>query len=290
MNETLPITDESADLSYRQLLVGMSIDPGEPFAENYTNYEWNHARYIFQQSLGYLGDLAGKHVLEFGCHLGGTAVILAKMGAVVTAVDINPSYCAATEANAARYGVSECVRVRHVADTRHMPFEDERFDVVSCNSVLEYVPHEMLPAIQKEIHRVLKRRCLLFIIGTSNRWWPREVHSRQWGSNYVPRPLDWLLDGNRRLRRGVSPLCLRFGFGRYEDVGRLDKGRSFVEAKRRMGWPSIRLLSASVLGRCLAPLGVSLGMLMPSSCLVLRKQSWPPSSPDPRTGQLAGDD
>src|SRR5438552_1194577 len=39
-----------------------------------------------------LGDLNGRHVLDFGCGHGMAAVTLAKLGARVTAFDLSPGY------------------------------------------------------------------------------------------------------------------------------------------------------------------------------------------------------
>lgn len=47
----------------------------------------------------------------------------------------------------------------------------------SCNSVLEYVQLRHLADLLLEIDRVLAPGGVLLVLGTSNRLWPREVHS-----------------------------------------------------------------------------------------------------------------
>src|SRR5205823_3759267 len=52
-------------------------------------------------------DLGNMHVLEFGCNVGGTAIVFAHLGAAVTAVDIDPRTTALAQANALRYGAND---------------------------------------------------------------------------------------------------------------------------------------------------------------------------------------
>ena len=71
--------------------------------------------------------------------------MLAHFGARVTAVDISPACLEMARLNTKRYG-SAAIRFRPVREGERLPFADGEFDVVTCNSVLEYVRPELLPA------------------------------------------------------------------------------------------------------------------------------------------------
>jgi hypothetical protein len=135
--------------------------------------------------------------------------------------------------------------------------------------VLEYVSDEHLAATQAELHRVLRRGGLLLVMGTSNRLWPREVHSRQWLSNYVPRFLDGLLPA--RLRRGLSPFALRAGFPGCRDLLAEDAG-TLARTKARMGTPAWKVRTLAALSPWLHRLGLSPSVVMPTLTMWLEKR------------------
>jgi 2-polyprenyl-3-methyl-5-hydroxy-6-metoxy-1,4-benzoquinol methylase len=53
-----------------------------------------------------LGDLRGQHALDYGCGHGMAAVVMARAGARVTALDLSPGYVAETRERAATNGIS----------------------------------------------------------------------------------------------------------------------------------------------------------------------------------------
>jgi SAM-dependent methyltransferase len=208
-------------------------------------------------------------VLEFGCHLGASAIVLAALGAEVTAIDVDESYVELARLNAERYGFADRIRVLHVPDTSRMPFPEAAFDVISCNSVLEYVPPEVLPAVQRDIDRVLAPGGTLIILGTSNRLWPLEAHSNRWMVSYVPRRWQRLVVGQRV--ESCTPWELRAGFPGYADLGLQDGGRLLLELKARMGAAGRRLAILRAANRLLVPLGAHVGFVSPTVTLLLQK-------------------
>src|SRR5437868_3090663 len=87
-------------------------------------------------AFGKLGDLRGKHALDYGCGHGMAAVVMARGGATVTAFDLSPGYVAEARQRAAANGVVvECV----VADGEHLPFPDATFDAVWGNAILHHL-------------------------------------------------------------------------------------------------------------------------------------------------------
>jgi SAM-dependent methyltransferase len=263
--ESLPGTDPEADARFRRGLASKGFATGQRFAEGYVEWEWRHARHVF---LELPRPVAGLRVLEFGCNLGATAIVLALLGADVVATDIDADVVTLARLNAERYGVSDRIRFITHDPEAILPFDDASFDLVSCNSVLEYVRHQRLGETQRDLARVLRPGGLLVVMGTSNRLWPRETHSRQWLSNYLPRFVDRVLP--KRPRRGVSPFALRDGFPGCRDLLAEDT-TALARTKARMGasrW-KVRFLAATA--PLLRRFRLSPTVLMPNLTLWLSK-------------------
>lgn len=264
--------DQSAHAEFIDLLVAANYNPDSPWAEGYVLMSWERARPFF---LAKGLPVPGSKVLEFGCNFGASSIMLASMGAEVTAIDINPVYVNIAKANAKAYGVLEQIEFLHVSDTRKLPFADNAFDLVVCNSVLEYVQDNQLDQVIGEIDRVLKGGGILFILGTSSGLWPREVHSRIWLVNYLPRILDPLIMKiSPEFMRGLSPWRLLYCLDRYENIDRSDGNSSFLAAKRQLTpvwkFTLLHLFSVVSLG-----LGASLGLLLPNITVALKKPCHP---------------
>jgi SAM-dependent methyltransferase len=154
-----------------------------------------------------------------------------------------------------------------------LPFADGEFDVITCNSVLEYVRPDLLAAAQRELNRVLRPGGLLLVFGTSNRLSPLEVHSDQWFSNYMPRRFDRV--SGRQRERGVWPWRLRRGFGPgYEDLFSGWSGtQRYIELKRNMGLNGWKLGLLSALGGLFAVSPVSVPLVLPHATVLLRKRA-----------------
>jgi SAM-dependent methyltransferase len=241
----------------------MGLDPANRWIGGYVDYEWHHLRHIIETLPVRLADT---HVLEFGCNVGASAILFAALGARVTAIDVAPDVVELARLNARRYGL-DAIDFRHVGDTRRLPFADGAFQMVSCNSVLEYVPPALLPAVQRDIDRVLAPGGTLLVTGTSNRLSPREVHSRRWLVNYLPRAFD---PAGRHVQRGIWPTAARFGFGRhYDNLDHAGDDGLFVRSRRAMGMAPARIALLRTAARLL---GTSPGLLSPNIFCVLRKR------------------
>jgi ubiquinone/menaquinone biosynthesis C-methylase UbiE len=96
---------------------------------------------------------ADSHVLDVGCGVGMTATYLAKtVGCRAIGIDIRDQMIERARARAANEGVADRVEFR-VGDACALPFEDETFDVVICESVIALVEDQS--AVLDEIFRVL---------------------------------------------------------------------------------------------------------------------------------------
>lgn len=96
----------------------------------------------------------GSHVLDVGCGVGMTAAYLAKtIGCHVTGIDLREGMIDRSNERAEREGVMDRVSFQ-VADAAALPFDDDAFDVVMCESVLALVKDQ--PRVLAEMRRVLK--------------------------------------------------------------------------------------------------------------------------------------
>src|SRR6266545_2905559 len=103
-----------------------------------------------------LGELEPEErVLDLGCGAGTDTLIAAQMVGPkghVTGIDMTPEMLAKAQSAAAELGMTNVDFVETEAEK--LPFEDETFDVVISNGVIDLVPDK--EAVFSEIFRVLK--------------------------------------------------------------------------------------------------------------------------------------
>ncbi|MDB5306372.1 MAG: rebM 2 [Gemmataceae bacterium] len=109
----------------------------------------NHETWI-RPAFAKLGELRGKHVLDYGCGHGMAAVALARAGATVTAFDLSPGYVSEARERARANDVTAAFAV---ADAEDLPFPDGSFDGVWGNAILHHLD---LARAGRELARVLK--------------------------------------------------------------------------------------------------------------------------------------
>jgi SAM-dependent methyltransferase len=97
-----------------------------------------------------MGDLAGKHLLDFGCGMGEEAVYFAKLGAKVTAIDISEVGIATLKKRADRHDLDIRAYEMRADPTSFM---DDSFDIVHGLGILHHVGIE--PGLA-EVRRVLR--------------------------------------------------------------------------------------------------------------------------------------
>jgi SAM-dependent methyltransferase len=182
-----------------------------------------------------LGDVAGRAVLDLGCGHGMAAVLLARRGARVTALDLSGGYLHEARRRARANGV-EAAFVQ--ADGERLPFAAQSFDCIWGNAVLHHLD---LRRAAGELWRVLRPGGVA-------------VFCEPWGDNPL---LAWARGcvgyaGKERtvheepLRRRHLPL-LREVFGRVEVEGvqLLSMLRRVLRPGRvvaALGWADDRLL------------------------------------------------
>jgi 2-polyprenyl-3-methyl-5-hydroxy-6-metoxy-1,4-benzoquinol methylase len=89
----------------------------------------------FETTVGILGDVAGKRILDVGCGSGVYAIHFAKRGAEVTGIDFSAPMLALAEKNAAREGC----RIRFMRGDFLEQRLDETFDYALFIGVFDYI-------------------------------------------------------------------------------------------------------------------------------------------------------
>ena len=263
------IVNREADVRFKALAIERGLLAENRWVGGSVDHAWKRNRPVLEH---FGVPVAGASVLEFGCFVGGTTVVLALLGAKVTAVDVDPSNIELAMVNAERYGAKD-VTFHCVADTTRLPFRDGEFDVAVCYSVLEYLPRSILPGVQKEIDRTVRGGGVIFVAGTSNRLWPREPHSGRWLTNYVPRAFDSVLFRSRTgPQRGLWPWEILRGFGRCDNLDLADRGHAFLAARRAAGMARAKYLTLKLAIPMLRAFGIWAGLLIPSISITLRKR------------------
>jgi 2-polyprenyl-3-methyl-5-hydroxy-6-metoxy-1,4-benzoquinol methylase len=98
-----------------------------------------------------LGDLDGKTVLDLGCGAGENSVLLARLGATVTGIDISPKAIEVARERARANGVSSRTRfICSPAETARLP--DGHFDVIWGDNIL----HHLLPVLDETLEAVMR--------------------------------------------------------------------------------------------------------------------------------------
>lgn len=261
MTAHVPIAAE-ADPARREAFCAVArelgLDPEDRWVGGYVDYEWEHLRPVLD---AYGIAPADKAALEFGCNYGASGIVLSRLGAQVTGVDVDADNIRLAKANVAMHHAEAAMSVQHVPDTRTMPFEDARFDLVIANSVLEYVAPDQLGDVMAEIYRVMKPGGQMLVLGTASRLAPREVHSGRWLVNYLPRAVA------PALQRGLSPRLLSRAIAGRFDVVSPD---SWLEARKAVhGKPSLPVRLVARLARLI---GLAPGWLSPNIELLLRRR------------------
>lgn len=109
-----------------------------------------YASGVFAEAEAYhlaaLGDVAGRHVLDYGCGTGGTTAHLLERGARVTGFDISVARLLDARQRAPQAGLLSCA-------AEMLPFPDATFDALLGKQILHHLDlHVAIP----EIARVLR--------------------------------------------------------------------------------------------------------------------------------------
>jgi len=97
-------------------------------------------------------DLKNAKILEIGCGNGDYSIELARTGAFVVSIDIDPGRTQLVRMRAKEEGVNLNV---FVGDAQETPFKAESYDLILCRHVIEHVSNPEL--LIEEMSRILKQ-------------------------------------------------------------------------------------------------------------------------------------
>jgi SAM-dependent methyltransferase len=199
---------------------------------------------------------AGKHCIDAGCGGGRATLFMLMNGATrVTAFDYSARNVETTRRKAAEFGFTNVDVQQGSLDA--VPFENEAFDFVWCNGVLQHAadPDRCLA----EITRVLKPRgrAWLYVYGAGGVYWYAVRYFRRWFESVTPERLiamlqlaghepryigeyvdDWKVAYLRAYRTARVVACLD-DLG-YENTAPLPLGVSYDTNHRNTKWPTER--------------------------------------------------
>ena len=271
-SHTIPapqILDFSAATEFEREASSQNLDVNDTWVGGYVNYEWEHLRHVLET---YYEDISGLNILEFGCNFGASSIVLAQMGANVTAIDVNQDYVKLAKKNAAQYQLQDKINFIHVEDTQTLPLETAQFDLVVANSVLEYVPHQILKNVLRGIVRVLKIGGDIQILSTSSRLAPKEVHERTWLINYMPRCFDKFLFKDKVPQRGMWPWTPSNTLKNYENKDYKNRSQHYLLARKKFGKSKLYLSILKAIDLTVRPFGQSVGLFGINTSVVLTKK------------------
>ncbi len=276
------VSNQEADTRFRAIAIEQGLDPDSSWVGGYVHNSWQTLRPLIIAYTENLREndsplLQGKNILEFGCNYGANSIVMASLGAKIFGVDVSRDYLQLAQANVDRYELTDQIQLIYSEDTRKLPYASDSFEIITCNSVLEYVPDAIRHEVLLELARVLCPGGRIIITSTSNRLWPRDVHGGRWLVNYLPTTLDrWLYPG-QSVERGINPFTVRNTFKDFINVDAENNAQTYCKAKAASGMSGLRLRLLQTLAPIISVLGASIGMLTPSFTLTLQKPNAPQS-------------
>lgn len=108
-----------------------------------------------------MGDLKGKSILDVGCGYGSNVVLLAKLGARVTGIDISPKSVELTQKRAEMSGVADSVELLcSPLETAEIP--ERNFDIIWGDGILHHLIDDLDPLLAKLVKLAKPRGLLVF--------------------------------------------------------------------------------------------------------------------------------
>lgn len=120
------------------------ISPVDPLIWKRYSSPRPRRRMLTEFCLRELGNLNGRQLLDVGCGSGSRAVILAKLGAHVTGVDISPRSIELAKHRAEINSVAERVNFL-CAPLETVQLVDNTFDIVWCEAILHHLIEDIAP-------------------------------------------------------------------------------------------------------------------------------------------------
>jgi 2-polyprenyl-3-methyl-5-hydroxy-6-metoxy-1,4-benzoquinol methylase len=124
------------------------------------------------------GSLRGKRILDIGSGSGSSALVMMDKGAKsVQGVEPNAKFVELAKMRARDEGFEHDVTFLQLKDTRILPFEDGKYDIVTFSAVIEHIPPSLRHEIIKEAYRCLAPGGFIVFTETPNRIFPYDGHT-----------------------------------------------------------------------------------------------------------------
>ena len=108
-------------------------------------------------------SLHNRRALDIGAGIGRISLILAKLGAETTSVDISSAMLKRLSQRARTAGQSKCVHTIQ-SSSHEIPLPDRAFDIVTCLGLLEHLPEPVRRATVAEAARLVKRSGKIYMV------------------------------------------------------------------------------------------------------------------------------
>jgi len=108
--------------------------------QEYCEKQYAIWREIVLKAINLCGNLSGKRVLDFGCGVGNTSIILAERGAKVTALDISPEMIGRVQKRLTATAFHHHCDISYSVEPLEKCKFNEKFDIIFCGAVLHHIP------------------------------------------------------------------------------------------------------------------------------------------------------
>lgn len=151
-------------------------------------------------------DVKGKKVLEFGCRDGSSFISFITLGAEkIIGMDIDERVINLSRKIYSDFGFDNIEYRKNTID-ESLPANEEEFDIVSCNAILEHIHPDLRLKYLKELKGKVKKGGYIIISDTPNKLWPIEGHTTGlWFLNYLPFKLKCWLGSKTKRFNDVKP-------------------------------------------------------------------------------------
>lgn len=129
---------------------------------NVPRNEWMAASDEFLPTALRWKQIKAKRILDLGCGRGRHALLLAKMGFHVTAIDLSSEGIIQLENEAHRLKLDKQIKTV-VCDMKDLPFKPSTFDCVLCFHSVYHTDYKTLKKIISRIVEILKKKGRLYI-------------------------------------------------------------------------------------------------------------------------------
>ena len=125
--------------------------------------------------------------LDFGCGLGGSSVVLARLGLTrIVGLDLVNDYASLWRRRLAENGFAGVGTFVQSGAGMRFPFRPGTFDFVLLNGVLEHMLPEERRDLLRAILELVRPGGRVLVAETPNRWFPRNSHTKLWFSEWIP--------------------------------------------------------------------------------------------------------